>query len=65
MPYNDPILAMRMLMKAGRLQKYQWDAELNIEPKVYQTRSHLKKTKMQNRHDPVSFVEVDGVKQEE
>ena len=47
-------------MTVGRLQKNRRSFGLNIEPKVYQTRSDLKRMKTQNTCDPVSFVVVDG-----
>jgi hypothetical protein len=52
-------------MKVGRLQKNRWNAGLSIEPKIYQSRSHLKKMKMQNKYDPASSVMIDGVRQED
>jgi len=52
------------MKKVGRLLKNRWNVGLNIELKVYQTRSNLKRMKMQNTYDPVSFVVIDGVEQE-
>ena len=52
-------------MSLGRLRMNRWNVGLNIEPKIYQTHSYLKKMKMGNKYDLISFEMIVGVKLEE